>query len=44
MPRTALTTRRLKEKKRAKMVSHQKRRARLLRRLHKLGKRGEVRD
>ena len=42
MPRTALTTRRLKEKKRAKMVSHQKRRARLLRRLHKLGKRGEV--
>ena len=42
MPRTALTTRRLKEKKRAKMVSYQKRRARLLRRLHKSGKRGEV--
>lgn len=42
MPRTALTTRRLKEKKRAKMVSHQKRVAAKLRRLHKSGKRGEV--
>lgn len=42
MPRTALTTRRLKEKKRAKMVSHQKRRARHLRRLMKDGKRGDA--